>query len=168
MTFAEVRKASSLELPKEYRMDKEATVTNSTPLAFDFELAGTNLRFRSCYFYSLWTKDPDPGLNYIQIQLDKNISWNTAKKELVEIEGRLKEYGFSPVVLPADGKNAEQRLQDALAGSAPGYSVGFGWTQNGISFVYTARRFPYAINGEDPNEGSHYEVELEMRKAKQD
>jgi hypothetical protein len=168
MTFDEVRKASSLELPKGYRMDKEVAVVNSTPLAFDFELAGTNLRFRDCYFYSMWTRDPDPGLNYIQIQVDKNISWETAKKELVEIQDRLKKDGFTPVVLPADGKNAEQRLQEALAGQAPGYSVGFGWTKGNILFIYTARRSPYAINGEDPNEGSHYEVELEIRNAKPD
>jgi len=165
MTFDEVRKASSLPLPKEYHASHEWVIVNSAPLSFDFQLSGTPLRFRSCYFYSMWTEDPDPGINYLQIQVDKNISWNQAKAELIEIQGRLKENGFTPVMIPSEGKNAEQSLQDALAAGAPGYSVSFGWTKGEILFVFRARRSPYAINGEDPNEGSHYEVVLEIRKS---
>jgi hypothetical protein len=152
MSFEQVRKGSTLPLPKEYRMSDETTLTNSDIVEFEFKLAGTEFSASGCKFYSLWEKNAAPGLYHVQIQVDKNLTWASAKQRFLEIQGRLKSQGWRAVGM------GEPRLD-----SAPGYSVGSTWLWKDISLNLTARRFPYAINQEDPNEGAHYEIELDIR-----
>ena len=162
MTIAEVRAASSLPLAKAWSSGGETTVTLSDPIKFQFDLAGTGLSFPNSRFYSLWTKDPDPRLNYVQIQVSKNLTWAQVQGELLETQEKLKQDQWSPDVV--NGMNAEERLKFALSAGAPARSVGFGWKKGEFALVFTARRFPQATSWEDPNQGANYELELEIRK----
>ncbi|MFO1518914.1 MAG: hypothetical protein U1F57_04515 [bacterium] len=157
MSIEEIRRRSTFPLAKDYRSGNEVFTVLSDSIAFDFELAGTGLKWPRCRFYNLQRYGEAP-IHYVQIQVSKNISWAEAKRQLQETGEKLKRDGWTPSVV--DGKNAEERLTEALQGPAPGYQVGFLWTKGDISLNFDARRFPYAVNGEKADEGEPYEQEL--------
>jgi hypothetical protein len=165
MTFDEVKARSSLKLDGLADLGDEKVIALSDAAAFDFELAGTGIRFERCRYYALWNKKPDPGISYILLQATKNVSWAAIKKELLKTQEKLKADGWTPVTLE-DGKNAAERLKDSLSEPAPAREIGFKWKKGDLALVFSARRFPQTITGENPDVGEPYNQELDIRKEK--
>jgi len=155
MTFDEVRKSTNFALDSVYHGGSQDYLTLSNAIAFEFQLAGTGLKFERCRFYSLQTMNPDPKIYYIQIQVEKNVTWKEAKAALNQTREKLKKEGWTPESFP-DGVDENT--------PAPPRDLAFTWTKGDLSFTYSARRFPQTITGEDPNQGSNYEQDLEIKR----
>lgn len=163
MTFDEVKKGSTFKVQRETDLGGDKVMALSDAAAFDFELAGTGIRFEGCRYYALWQKGAAPGITEILLQATKNVSWATVKKQLLRTQEKLKADGWTPATV--DGVNAEERLKQSLNEPAPAREIGFTWTKNGIALNFSARRFPQAMTTENPDVGEPYNLELDIRPA---
>jgi hypothetical protein len=181
MTVDEVRKRSTLDIGKGEYSDKGLDGSKENALRdrkfvgvteFDWEMAGTNLRFPGCKYYWLQTgQDDDQHLTFIHITTAHNqLSWPQLKTELSDIQQRLHADGWKPVQYK-EGQTADEVLKEML--EKPKLNTfendlgGVTYGKGEVALSLLAKRLSMPAEGADPlaaNDFIHW-IELQPRQV---
>jgi hypothetical protein len=141
MRMSEVAKRSTLKLHKLPTLG--STVNYATGNAyFDFELAGSALRFHGCSMYSIDAEGPEETIRSINVFATPRLRWGAFVRELKDTAARLKADGWQPHVqtgrptletfMAQDGSKIQTTPSDVVAT--------FAWSKGSLLLDLSAHR----------------------------
>ena len=142
MRMSEVVKRSTLKLNKLPSLSSIANYATGNAY-FDFELAGSGLRFHGCSMYSIDAEGPEETVTSINVFVTpRRHRWGAYKRELTDVAARLKADGWQPHAeqgkptlesfLSQDGSKIQTTPSDVVAT--------FAWAKGSLLFDLSVHR----------------------------
>ena len=160
MPLAEVRKGSSLELVAESRggLVKEGRLI--AEVVFDFQVAGSALRFERCRYYWITTDgEADSRIREVSVGVSTQKMSRAALIEAhQQVQRRLREEGWQSGAIYHRLPEEQQ-----LHGGATSTGQGYYWARGGTVLQLQGKRIDETRQGEDPATAGEWIQVIELR-----
>lgn len=160
MLLADVRKQSSLELVAESRGGLTSEGRLIAEVVFDFQVAGSTLRFEGCRYYWITTDGKDESrIGEISVGISPQ---KMTRAELVEahkrVQQRLQDDGWRSGAIHYRTPEEQQ-----LHGGATSMGRGYYWARGGTVLQLQGKRVDEERRGEDPATAGEWIQVVELR-----
>ena len=160
MPLAEVRKGSTLRLAEEIRGGSDGIGMLIADVVFDFQIAGSALRFEGCRYYWIHTdRKDDSRVSEVSVGVSPQ---KMSRADLMEahkqVQQRLRQDGWQPGAIHYRTPE-EQRLHGGATSSGQGYY----WARGGTVLQLQGKRVDEERRGEDAATAGDWIQVIELR-----
>ena len=160
MPLADVRKQSSLKLVAESRGGLTSQGRLIAEVVFNFQIAGSGLRFEGCRYYWIHTDGKDDSrISEVSVGISPQ---KMTRAELVEahkrVQQRLRDDGWQSGAIHYRTPEEQQ-----LHGGATSTGRGYYWARDGTVLQLQGKRVDEERRGEDPATAGEWIQVIEMR-----